>query len=94
MLLEADMSLGAQHTQLLTIKILENADVSQSPLGGNMELNHDKKTYMLWEEIRNAKNKGEILHAVRHWASHYGMHSNMPKDVWDKLESATTHFYR
>ena len=88
------MSLGAQHTQLPTIKILENADVSQSPLGGNMELNHDKKTYMLWEEIRNAKNKGEILHAVRHWASHYGMHSNMPSDVYKKLEDATTHFYR
>jgi len=92
--LEADMSLGALLMQSHTTKILENADVSQSPLGGNMELNHCKKAEVLWDDIRNAKNKGEILHAVRQWASHYGMHSNMPSDVYKKLEDATTHFYR
>ena len=94
MLLVEAMFPGELLMPSLITKTLENAAVSLSHLGGTMELSHDKKTQMLWEEIRNAKNKGEILHAVRHWASHYGMHSNMPKDVWEKLESATTHFYR
>ena len=94
MLLVGAMYPGELLTPLPITKTLENADVSLLPLGGTMELNHVEKTKMLWDDIRNAKNKGEILHAVRQWASHYGMHSNMPKDVWDKLESATTHFYR
>ena len=94
MLLVGAMYPGELLMLLPIIKILESVAVSQSPLGGTMELNHDKKTMMLWEDIRNAKNKGEILHAVRQWASHYGMHSNMPNDVYKKLEDATTHFYR
>jgi hypothetical protein len=48
----------------------------------------------LWKDIEAAKNKGELIHALRKAMSQYGLHSNMPKEVWDKLEAATTHFYR
>jgi hypothetical protein len=48
----------------------------------------------LWKDIDAAKNKGEIIHALRKAMSQQGLHSNMPKEIWDKLEAATTHFYR
>jgi hypothetical protein len=55
------------------------------------------KCYQLidfWKDIDAAKNKGELLHACRKVLSQYGLHSNMPKETWEKLEAATTHFYR
>jgi hypothetical protein len=48
----------------------------------------------LWKDIDTAKNKGEIIHALRKVLSHYGMHTNMPKETYEKLEAATTHFHR
>jgi len=55
------------------------------------------KCYQLsdfWKDIDAAKNKGELLHACRKVLSQFGLHSNMPKETWEKLEAATTHFYR
>jgi hypothetical protein len=46
------------------------------------------------KDIEAAKNKGELLHACRKVLSQYGLHSNMPKELYDKLEANTTHFYR
>ena len=48
----------------------------------------------LWKDLEAAKNKGEIIHALRRAMSAYGLHSNMPKELYEKLEAATTHFYR
>lgn len=46
------------------------------------------------KDIEAAKNKGELLHACRKVLSQYGLHTNMPKELYEKLEANTTHFYR
>lgn len=42
----------------------------------------------LWADLDKAETAEELLAAVRKWGSNYGMHSDMPKHLWDKLEAA------
>jgi hypothetical protein len=46
------------------------------------------------KKLEEAKNKGELIAVLREYGSFYGMHSGMPKHLWDKLEASTSRFYR
>ena len=87
------MSLGGLLMPSLITPNMERFAVSQSHLGGHMT-NPSSVVPELWKDLDAAKNKGEIIHALRRAMSSYGLHSNMPKELYEKLEAATTHFYR